>query len=218
MFSVIALLKSLMLGFASCQAGASEAGPTSDIASGKAGNASVSGTVTFRERLALTKGATLKVELRDTSLADAAAPLIASQTISGPGLVPIPFRVEYNKGDIDPRNTYSISASIIESDGRLAFTNDTAYEVITRGNPNRIDMVLVLVQPPPNLVDEVEDGSGNWGTWVEVPARVVSANLIPNEAEPLLRVVYLQSAVEGCARPETREAGSMATLSGWASP
>ena len=207
MFSVIALLMSLMLGFASCQAEAGEEGQTSDIASGKAGNASVSGTVTYRERLALTEGATLKVELRDTSLADAAAPLIASQTISGPGQVPIPFRVEYNKGDIDPRNTYSISASIIESDGRLAFTNDTAYEVITRGNPNRIDMVLVLVQPPPNLVDEVEDGPSDWRTWVEVPARVVSANLIPNESDLFLRLVFLQSTVEGCARPGNTRGG-----------
>ena len=123
MVSVIALLMGLMLGFASCQGGAGEAGPTSDITSGRTGNASISGTVTYRERLALTEGATLKVELRDTSLADAAAPLIASQTISGPGQVPITFRVEYNEDDIDPRNTYSISASIIESDGRLAFTN-----------------------------------------------------------------------------------------------
>ena len=39
----------------------------------------------------------------------------------------------------------------MESDGRLAFINDTAYEVITRANPTRVDMVLVLVEPPPDL-------------------------------------------------------------------
>ena len=44
-------------------------------------NAAVTGTVTYRERLALTPGATLVVELRDVSYADAAAPLIARQTI-----------------------------------------------------------------------------------------------------------------------------------------
>ena len=77
-----------------------------------------------------------------------------------------------------PGNRYSISARIIESDGRLAFINDTAYDVITHGNPDRVDMLLVLVEPPPDLVD---DADADWQTWVEVPATVISANLIPNE-------------------------------------
>ena len=47
-------------------------------------DASVNGTVTYRERLTLTPGATLTVELRDVSYADGPAPLIASQTISDP--------------------------------------------------------------------------------------------------------------------------------------
>ena len=29
---------------------------------------------------------------------------------------------------------------------------------------------------------------------------VISANLIPNEPEPVLRVTYIQSSVEGCVR------------------
>ena len=85
--------------------------------------------------LRLTPGASLVVELRDVSLADAAAPLIARQTIANPGQVPINFKVEYSREDINSRNTYAIQARIIESDGRLAFINDTAYHVITRGNP-----------------------------------------------------------------------------------
>ena len=160
-------------------------------------NASVSGTVTYRERLALSPGARLVVELRDVSYADAAAQLIAQQTVSDPGQVPIKFRVEYSRDDIDARNTYAVSARIIEADGRLAFINDTAYDVITRGNPSNVDMLLVLVQPPPDLVEEGVD----WRQWVEVPARVISANLIPNEPELFLRIVYYQSTIEDCARP-----------------
>ena len=68
-----------------------------EVTSGRSPNASVSGTVTYRERIALTPGATVEMELRDVSLADAAAPLIARQTISDPGQVPIEFKVEYNK-------------------------------------------------------------------------------------------------------------------------
>ena len=73
--------------------------------------------------------------------------------------------------------------------------------MITRGNPDHVDMVLVLVQPPP---DQVEEGV-DWRKWVEVPVPVVWANLIPNEAEHLLRIAYYQSTIEGCARPGNEE-------------
>ena len=93
---------------------------------------------------------------------------------------------------------------IVESDGRLAFTNDTVYEVITHGNPDKVAMLLVLVQPPPSLVGGSDAGS-DWRTWVEAPVPVVWANLIPNEPEHLLRVAYYQSTIEGCARPGNQE-------------
>ena len=185
-----------LMAVVGCQSEQQPENATIEIPSGREPNASVSGTVTYRERIALTPGAMLVVELRDTSYQDAAAELIARQTISDPGQVPIRFKVGYSREDIESRNTYSVSARIIESDGRLAFTNDTAYDVITRGNPSKVDMVLVLVQPPPNLVDEGTD----WRTWVEVPVAVVRANLIPNEPEPYLRVEYVRTLVEGCSR------------------
>ena len=172
---------------------------TREVPSGREPNAAVTGTVTYRERLALTPGATLVVELRDVSYADAHAPLIARQTITGPGQVPIRFNVGYHRDDIDSGNRYAIHAKIIESDGRLAFTNDTAYEVITHGNPDKVDMLLVLCS---------RRGLGRRGrrrvrlrTWVEAPVHVVWANLIPNEPEPVLRVAYYQSTIEGCAWP-----------------
>ena len=158
-FSIIAAWAVLA---AACQGGSGPANATVEVASGRTPNASVSGTVTYRERLSLSPEATLIVELRDVSYADAAAPLIARQTIPNPGQVPIRFRVEYNREDIDQRNTYGISARIVESDGRLAFTNDTAYDVITGGNPNKVDMLLVLVEPPPDMIESGED----WRTWV----------------------------------------------------
>ncbi len=191
--SVLAVLLSV-----ACQGGPASSNATLEVPSGRSPNASVKGSVTYRERLALTPGATLVVELRDVSLADAPSRLIASQTIPNPGQVPIRFKVEYNRDDIDSRNRYSVTARVTESDGRLAFTNDTAYEVITRGNPSKVDMVLVLVQPPPEME---KDAGPDWRTWEEVPAQVVSANLIPNEPEHLLRVAYYQSTIEGCARP-----------------
>ena len=180
-----------------CGSERSPSNATVEVPSGRSPNASVSGSVTYRERLALSPGAKLVVELRDVSYQDAAAPLIARQTISDPGQVPIKFKVEYNRDDIDSRNVYSITARIVESDDRLAFINDTAYEVITRGKPSKVDMLLVLVQPPP---DQVEEGT-DWRKWVETPAKVAWANLIPNEPELFLRIGYYQSTIENCARP-----------------
>ena len=127
--SAVGLLMLLLLGLASCQGTAEEPeatstppsrpGATSTVSSPTDSNASVTGTVTYRERLALTGEASLVVELRDVSYADAAAPLIASQTIHNPGQVPITFEVPYNRADIDRRKVYSITARIIES-GRPA--------------------------------------------------------------------------------------------------
>ncbi len=163
--------------------------------------ASLTGTVSYHERLALSPEAVLTIELQDTSYADAPSQLIASQAISGPGQVPIKFDVAYDPGDIDSGNRYSVGARIVESDGRLAFINDTAYEVLTRGNPNRVEMLLVLVEPPPDLIDAGDDSGADWRQWQEVPARVIWANLIPNEPVHLLRIAYYQSIMENCARP-----------------
>ena len=193
MASLVTLLFTFMLLLTSCQGGATV---SDSSGSSRSGYAAIEGSVTYRERLALTPDARLVIELRDVTYADAPAPLIASMNISGPGQVPIKFRLEYNTADIDPRNTYSVSATIFESDGRMAFTNDTVYEVITRGNPGRVDMRLVMVQPPPGPSGEESVNTA----WVEGPVRIISANLLPNEPEPLVRVVHLQSTVEGCAR------------------
>ncbi len=195
-FSLLAIAAILLLSGA-CEGGPTLGNVTWEVPSGREPNASVKGSVTYRERLALTPDATLIVELRDVSYADAAAPLIARQTISGPGQVPITFDVRYNRQDIDSRNTYAVSARIVEADGRLAFTNDTAYDVITRGNPGKVDMLLVLVEPPPDQVGDNTD----WRTWVEVPAPILWANLIPNEPELFLRIAFYQSTIDGCARP-----------------
>ena len=202
LLSVIGILTVLMA--AACQSEPGPSNTTLEVASGRNPDSAVSGAVTYRERLALTPGATLVVELRDVSTADAPAPLIGRQTISRPGQVPIKFKVEYSREDIDSRSRYSIVAKIVESDGRLAFTNDTAYEVITHGNPDKVDVLLVLVQPPPDLFGG-SDAALDWRTWIEVPVPVVWANLIPNEPEHLLRVAYYQSTIEGCARPGNQE-------------
>ena len=99
-----------LLAMAGCQGEDGRSGGTLEIPSGRDPDASVTGSVSYRERLALTPDATLVVELRDVSYADGPAPLIARQTMVGPGQVPIRFEVHYSREDIVSRNLYSISA------------------------------------------------------------------------------------------------------------
>ena len=189
LISIVGMLIVLMAP--ACQEGVSPGtGGKPDQPTGARTNASVSGTVTYRERIALSPGATLEVQLRDVSLQDAASRLIAEQVIQNPGQVPIKFKIECNRNDLDPRNTYAVQARIQESDGRLAFINDTAYDVITRGNPDNVDMFLVRVNAP---------------QWEEVPVSVVGARLLQPEPENLLMVTFHQSSIEGCSRPGGEE-------------
>ena len=173
------------------------------------GDTAVTGTVTYRERIALTPGATLTVQIRDTSYADASAELIAEQVITDPGQVPIKFKVPYDPDDIDSGNVYSVSARIEESDGRLAFISDTAYDVITRGNPKKVDMVLVLVEPPPEMVD------GEWSAEdrrpVEEPVHLTGTELLWEGEQAFVHVLFAVSDADGCyarGREESRIAGS----------
>ena len=172
-------------------------GSTCQSSSGSAN--SVQGTVNYLENLELTDDAVLRVSLRDTSYPDASAELIAEQVITNPGQVPIKFKVEYDPDDLDSRNTYSISARIIETGDRLAFINDTAYDVVTRGNPSRVNMLLVMATPPPDPTGQWNES--NWQTWVEAEVPVLGAAMVEFHPEPILLVEHLQSMMDGCSRP-----------------
>ena len=105
----------------------------------------VTGTITFDGDQAIPEGAVMEVQLRDVSYQDAAAPLIASQTIEDPERFPVDFAVPYEPSDIDPRAIYGLQVSVTLHD-RLIYINDTAFDVLTRGNPGRgIDMWVIAV-------------------------------------------------------------------------
>lgn len=108
------------------------------------GPSRVSGTVSYRERIALSNNAVVEVELQDVSRQDVAATVIARQVIPTQGQqVPIPFELIYNPVNISDRNTYAVRAQIFVG-GRLEWTSTQTYPVITRGNPT--ENINVLVQ------------------------------------------------------------------------
>jgi uncharacterized lipoprotein YbaY/heat shock protein HslJ len=104
--------------------------------------ASVSGTITYRQRSALPATAEIQVQLVDVSRADAPAQVIGEQRIvAGDGQVPFPFEIPYDPTTINPRNSYAIQARITVN-GQLRFITTSRYAVITKGNPTTLEVIV----------------------------------------------------------------------------
>jgi putative lipoprotein len=107
--------------------------------------ATVTGTVTYRQRIALPPNAIVKVQLRDVSRMDAPAILIDEQTISTNGKqVPIPFTLNYNSSQIQNKYSYAVFAEIWV-DGKRQWMSTTRNAVISQGKPT--ENVTVVVSP-----------------------------------------------------------------------
>lgn len=106
----------------------------------------VTGTVSYRERIALPDDAVIRVQIQDVSIVDAPTITIGEQVIvTGGAQVPIAFAVSYPASIIDETKIYSLSARITDGVGNLLFINDTYVPVITQDNPTS-DIELVLVR------------------------------------------------------------------------
>jgi putative lipoprotein len=102
----------------------------------------ITGTATYRERIALPPGAVLEVELLDISRQDVAAVRIAQATIPVQGQVPIAFTLPFDAARIEDRFTYAVRAEL-RVNGQVAFRTDRVVPVLTRGAGNRVDLPLV---------------------------------------------------------------------------
>lgn len=104
--------------------------------------ARVTGTVSYRQRIALTRRAVVEVKLLEVSRAGARAVTIARQLIRPAGRqVPIAFELRYDPRRIQERRRYVVQARILEG-GRLRFISTEAYPVITGGHPDTADIIV----------------------------------------------------------------------------
>lgn len=106
----------------------------------------ITGTIAYRERVALPDNAVVTISLQDVSLMDVAADVISTTQFETNGAqVPFNFDIEYDGSKIKPGHTYSISARI-EIDGKLRFITDTMNAVITdENNTQKVDLRLISV-------------------------------------------------------------------------
>ncbi|GAO80557.1 MULTISPECIES: YbaY family lipoprotein [unclassified Sphingopyxis] len=108
---------------------------------------SVTGSITYRERMALPPTAQVEVTLADVSLMDAPSKTIAQQSFTADGRqVPFAFTLTVDQRQLDPRHSYAVSARITDASGRLMFITDTRNSVTFDGR-RAIDLgTLMLVE------------------------------------------------------------------------
>jgi putative lipoprotein len=103
--------------------------------------ASIQGSATYRERVALPPNAVFEASLQDVSKMDVAADLLAKVRIASPGNPPIKFVIPFDPARIEENRTYSVRA-VIRAGNDLLFTSDTMTPVLTRGSGNEISIVM----------------------------------------------------------------------------
>ena len=103
------------------------------------------GTVTYRQRSALTPEAVVQVELREAATPGEEPTVIAKRIIERPGQVPVAFELSYDPAAIDPSRSYTVSARITDR-GQLQFVTETPLPVLGPGGAAAPEIVVTPVR------------------------------------------------------------------------
>jgi putative lipoprotein len=142
--------------------------------------AEITGTATYRERMALPAGAVFEAVLEDVSRADAAAQVIGSTRIPAPVAPPIHFRISFDPQRIDATHRYAVRARILHED-RLMFATDAAHHVLTQGAPANVTLLLKRVASNDTAAASLENTY-----WKVMAIRGNSVVVAENQREPHL--------------------------------
>lgn len=123
------LLVALMLTVAACRS--------------DAGNAEVTGTLVFLEQMTLPDDAVAHVRLVDVT-DTAAVNVLAENTLSELGELPIRYAVPYDTMRVDSAHTYAIRAEVLAGD-EVLLRSPYDFLVLTQGHTRQAD---VLLRPP----------------------------------------------------------------------
>jgi len=128
----------------------------------QAAGAQITGSVAYRERIALPQDAVIDIQLQDLSVADVAAQVVAESMINAEGRqVPVPFALNYDPAQIVAEHRYSVRATIRSEEGMLLFSTTQAYPVITHDAPSRVNLVLHTVGHGPKPASSARKNAGS---------------------------------------------------------
>jgi len=103
----------------------------------------VTGTVSYRERIALPRRCVLSVELVELNRRGQRIRTVDSRRVAVGTLNTIAFELNYNARDIIPNRRYAVEARI-RNDARTIMQNRSTYYVLTDNAPSHVD---IRVQP-----------------------------------------------------------------------
>lgn len=106
--------------------------PAPEAPAAPAAQTQVTGTVLYRERIALSPAAVVKVELVEGKAEGGEGTVLAEQTLTSPGQVPIAFSVSVVSERIRPEGSYFVRARI--EDGGRVFSAPAPVPVLTQGH------------------------------------------------------------------------------------
>ncbi|HXE40453.1 MAG TPA: YbaY family lipoprotein [Azonexus sp.] len=105
----------------------------------------ITGSVSYRQRMALPPDAILVVRVQDTARAGARARTLAEQRIElGGRQVPVAFSTTIDRDLIGKSARITVSARV-ERRGKLLFVSDKPYPALRNGEPNPVDIQLKQV-------------------------------------------------------------------------
>lgn len=103
--------------------------------------AELTGTISYRERMALPETARVEIQILDVSDEDEDPRVVAEKLMDRPGPVPIAFSIPYDPRAIDAERTYALRIGIRVGE-ELWFASPFDLRVLTAGNPTRAAVVL----------------------------------------------------------------------------
>ncbi len=109
----------------------------------------VTGSLSYRERIALPPDAKAEVTVSPVGPADAPAPAIVRQDVAVQGQVPLPFQIALPPGALKPDQRYALRAAIRSPQGTLLWTSDSATPLDPAQTRQDVGTVMLRQVPPP---------------------------------------------------------------------
>jgi putative lipoprotein len=123
-------MRRLIVSFAAVLAACTTPAPPPEVMK------TMSGTLTYRQRIALPPQTEAVVRLIDVSRADAPATVLAETRFRVEGRQsPLPYKLSYDAARIDQRMRYAVSAELRAGE-RILFLNTVRHSVLTQGAPS----------------------------------------------------------------------------------
>jgi L,D-transpeptidase YcbB len=139
------------------------------------GHSVVTGSLTYRERIALPADATVRVRLVEVGPRGALGRVIAERVTTPTGQVPFRFELPYERKTVSTSRSYALDARVLVGEQEM-FAPSRTYFVLTSGRPATADLML----------RRIADNSANVAAMPDGPATVIEG-LVREALHPMLR-------------------------------